>query len=87
MSIVCPHVFKDERAVRVLIHHGDGTWQAVCGQHDHSEDFDDFHVVGVNHLFDRHSDMAELETLPPERIAEWINGQWEISVFDEDKRD
>jgi hypothetical protein len=84
MSIVCPHVFADERPVRVMIHHGDGNWQAVCGQGDHDEDCNDFEVVAVSDIFARQANLAALETLPADHIAEWIDGEWEISSFDED---
>jgi hypothetical protein len=70
-----------------MIHHGDGTWQAVCGSRDHSEECEDFQVVGVNHLFDRQADLAELETLPPGYVAEWTDGRWAISAFSEDEFD
>lgn len=85
--LACPHVLADTRPVRVMIHHGDGAWQAVCGEWDHSPAHDDFGVIGVNHLFDRQADLHELETLAPERIAEWIEGQWRISHFDEEGED
>ena len=87
LSIVCPHVFNDERAVHLLVHHGDGTWQAVCGERDHSEDCADFRLVGINHLFDRQGNLAELRLLPPDCLAEWIDGRWEKSPFDENEPD
>ena len=83
-SVVCPHVFANERPVRLLIHHGDGTWQATCGARDHSAECSDFRVVGVNHLFERQSDIAAFETLGADRIAEWSDGQWTVSVFEDD---
>jgi hypothetical protein len=70
-----------------MIHHRDGSWQAVCGDRDHSEMCGDFRVVGVNHLFERQADIASLETLPRERIAEQVGGTWKLSVFDEDGPD
>lgn len=82
--VVCPHVFANKRPVRLLIHHSDGTWQATCGARDHSADCSDFAIVGVNHLFERQSDIAALATLGAERIAECSGGQWKVSVFDED---
>ena len=82
--IVCPHVLREERPVRLLLHHHDGTWQAMCGERDHSDDGSDCRVVGVDHLFARQADMAPVATLLRERIAEWRAGTWRITVFDED---
>ena len=87
MCLVCPHVFFDERPVQVMIHYGDGSWQAVCGQSDHSEKCEDFRVLGVNHLFDRQSDLTRLATLPSGWVAEWTGGRWAKSAFDEDDPD
>ena len=85
--LVCPHVLTDARPVRVMIHHSDGTWQAVCGEWDHSEQNEDFKVVGINHLFDRQTDLSPLRTLAPEQIAELIDGRWVVSIFAEDELD
>ncbi|MCL6741705.1 hypothetical protein LZ518_11265 [Sphingomonas sp. RB56-2] len=82
--VVCPHVLANERPVRLLVRHGDGTWQATCGERDHAEDCSDFEVVGVNHLFERQSDITTFETLGPEQMAEWSQGRWTVSPFDED---
>lgn len=84
-SVVCPHVFISERPVRLLIHHADGTWQATCGARDHSADCSDFTVIGLNHLFERQPDIAAFETLGPDQIAEWSDGQWVVSGFDDDE--
>jgi hypothetical protein len=81
--IVCPHVLREERPVRLLIHHHDGTWQAMCGERDHTVDGSDCRVVGVNHLFARQADLAPLASLPREQIAEWRSGEWDVAPFDE----
>jgi hypothetical protein len=86
-TVVCPHVLTNERPVRLLIHHGDGTWQATCGQRDHAEDCSDFEVVGINHLFERQPDMTALATLPPNYISDWSDGRWTVSPFDEGEAD
>jgi len=83
-SIVCPHVFSNERAVRLLIHHSDGTWQAACGERDHASDCSDFRAVGLNHLFDRQFDLRELAAMRPSHLAEWSAGSWNIAPFDEE---
>jgi len=86
-SVVCPHVFANTRPVRLLIHNGDGTWQATCGERDHTDDCSDFQVVGVNHLFARQSDISTFETLGPDHIAELSDGCWTVSPFDENEAD
>jgi hypothetical protein len=83
LCIVCPHVFARERPVRVLIHHYDGSWQAVCGERDHREDCGDFHPVGLNHIIDRQSDMRQFEGLRTSTIAEYTTDGWQVSRFDE----
>jgi hypothetical protein len=85
ICLVCPHVLDDQRPVRVLIRHGDGTWQAVCGESDHANDFDDFQTVCVQHLIDRQRNLAECKPMPPNHIAEWDGGRWQVSYFHEDK--
>jgi hypothetical protein len=83
--LACPHVIADERPVRVLIHHHDGTWQAVCGETDHDMDIaaTGFAIVGVNHLFARQPDLTSLQNLKREQIAEWSVEGWIVSAFDE----
>ena len=87
LCIVCPHVFADERPVRVLIHHADGNWQAVCGERDHRSDCGDFQPVGLNHLLDRHADLVQFQGLPPAMIAECTLDAWQVSAFDEESTD
>jgi hypothetical protein len=83
LCIVCPHVFTEERPVGALIHHHDGAWQAVCGEHDHREDCTDFQLVGLNHITDRQPELLQLERLPRSTIAELLAGGWQVSSFDE----
>jgi hypothetical protein len=85
--IVCPHVLKNERPIRLLIHHHDGTWQAMCGEKDHTSDGSDCRVVGVGHLFARQADLAPLISLPREQIADWRSGEWHIAPFENDDSD
>lgn len=69
-AIVCGHVFRIERPVKVVIHHADGVWQLVCGEHDHPEDCSDFEPVGLGHLIDRQANLAAIENLERGWIAE-----------------
>jgi hypothetical protein len=86
-TIVCPHLFSSERHARVIVHHRDGTWQAVCGEHDHLSDCADFQVIGLNHLFDRQADLKGIATLGRDQIAEWTNNGWSVTSFDENESD
>lgn len=83
LAIVCPHVFRIQRDVSLVIHHSDGTWQFVCGLHDHDPQCADFETVGLRHLTNRQSNLVELNTLPAGCLAEWINGEWRIVRHDD----
>jgi len=83
LCIVCPHVLADERPVRVLIHHYDGSWQAVCGERDHRDDCSDFQTIGLNHIVERQTEIGQFEDLPTSTIAEQTAEGWQVSHFDE----
>jgi len=83
ICVVCPHVFADERPVRVLIHHYDGSWQAVCGERDHRDDCSEFQPVGLNHISNRQPDLHQFEDLPRSTIAEQTPLGWQVSKCDE----
>jgi hypothetical protein len=83
LCIVCPHVFADERPVRVLIHHYDGNWQAVCGGRDHREDCGDFQLVGLHHIADRQPELHQFEDMATSMMAEHTASGWQVSGFDE----
>lgn len=87
VCIVCPHVLNAERPVRVVIHHHDGVWQAVCGHNDHASDCADFETVGLHHLIDRQPDLNEVKALPPSHIAEQSDDIWRAAPFDENAAD
>lgn len=84
-SIVCGHVFREERPVKVVIHHADGVWQLVCGGQDHPDDCSDFETVGLEHLTERQENLQDVvRRLKPNWMAE-ENGeaQWSFKVFEE----
>ena len=82
-AIICAHVFKNERQIEVVIHHSDGVWQLVCGEHDHPEDCSDFEVVGLEHLIERQSNLASLVDLKTGWLAEWTPSGWTLSAHDD----
>ena len=82
-AIVCAHVFRNERLVKVVIHHSDGVWQLVCGEHDHPEDCSDFEVVGLEHLIERQPNLSSLADLQSGWLAEWTSDAWTFSAHDD----
>ena len=76
-AIVCGHVFRSERQVRLVVHHLDGVWQLVCGENDHPEGCSDFEPVGLEHLLERQKDLLDVRNLDRGWIAERDEfGQW-----------
>lgn len=59
----CPHVFREERPILLVIRDPDGDWQFLCGCDD---DNDDCHHVGVGHLLKRD---PSLEVMAKLKIA------------------
>jgi hypothetical protein len=83
MTLVCGHVFRNERDVKLVIRHSDGGWQLVCGQHDHPEDCADFEVVCLEHLAERQSTLSTLGAVKPGWLAEWTGNVWELIAHDD----
>lgn len=64
----CGHLFRRKRPVR-LVGRQDGDWQFLCGQTDHSDPDEPYHVsVGV--LLDVDLTLDEIADLPAEWEAE-----------------
>lgn len=82
-SIVCGHVFRNERQVKVVIHHSDGVWQLVCGEHDHPEDFSDFETVGLEHIIERQQNLTEVSNLKRGWMADYGPDGWLFEVHGE----
>lgn len=64
----CEHVFRGERRV-LLVARNDGDWQFLCGDVDHPDTSEPYHVC-VGHLLDQDATLHELADLPPEWEAE-----------------
>lgn len=75
---VCSHVFEDIRPV-LLVAREDGDWMFLCGS-PHAEN-EEYHLVGVGHLFDRDRSLEQLRDLPENHEAERadVGGQWVIT--------
>ena len=82
-AIVCGHVFRNEREVRVVIHHSDGVWQLVCGFHDHPEDCSDFEPVGLEHLIQRQPNLLDVLEMRLGWMAEQTSHGWEFAAHDD----
>jgi len=83
-ALVCAHVFRNERSIKLVIHHDDGVWQLVCGELDHPSDCSDFKTVGLEHLIERQSNLGEIANLGRGRLAEWCDDKWICENFYED---
>jgi hypothetical protein len=66
-AYVCSHVFKSERAVR-LVSTQDGDWQFLCG--DSHEVSETPHLVGLDHLLEGDPSLREVLDLQPDWEAE-----------------
>jgi hypothetical protein len=82
-AIVCDHVFRKERPVRVVARYRDLSWQMTCGGTDHREDGEGAEVVHVGHLFDRQEDLEPFRDLQPGMMADWVDGRWEVMAHDD----
>ena len=80
-AIICGHVFRKEREIKVVIHHDDGLWQLVCGEDDHPEDCSDFEVVGLEHLLERQPNLAEINELERSWMAECGTNGWVLQAY------
>ena len=82
-AVVCDHIFKDERPIRLVVRHGDGSWQMTCGFGDHREDAEGAQVVHVHHLFERQRNLAQFQDLQPGFLADFVDGDWHLSAHDD----
>ena len=82
-AIVCGHIFRNERQVKIVVRHSDGEWQLVCGEHDHPQDCSDFEVIGLEHLVERQPNIVKTGELRPGWMAEWTDGRWIFTVHDD----
>ncbi len=83
IALVCGHVFRNEREVKLVIRHSDGGWQLACGEYDHPEDYGDAEFVGINHLLERQPNLASIGELKPGYLAEKSGEGWMSSAHDD----
>ena len=79
----CPHIFRKERPILLVIRDPDGDWQFLCGQEDDDEEC---HLVGVGHLLDEDPSLNLVAELGAGTLAERDNMQqnWNFYELDED---
>ena len=82
-ALVCGHVFRNERNVKLVVRHSDGGWQLACGDYDHPDDASDSKVVGLNHLLERQPNLAEVGDLARGYVAEWTPIGWQKTAHDD----
>lgn len=84
-AIVCGHVYREERPVKLVIHHADGVWQLVCGESDHPEDCCDFEPVCLEHVTERQGNLSNVADLERGCLAECDDsGNWHSSQLEDD---
>ena len=78
----CPHVFREQRPILLVIHDPDGDWQFLCGGND---DTDECHTVGVGHLLDRESGLGQFANLEKGTGAEResVEHSWDYFELEE----
>lgn len=64
----CGHLFRRERPA-LLVAREDGDWQFLCGNVDHNDPLEPYHV-SVGALLDMDPTLNEIADLPPEWEAE-----------------
>jgi hypothetical protein len=82
-AIVCGHVLRDEREIKLVVHHTDGGWQLTCGDYDHPDDFSDAEIVHLHHLLERQPNLNEIGELAPGYLAEWTPAGWNKAAHDD----
>jgi hypothetical protein len=80
--LVCDHVFRNVRAVSLVIRHADGGWQMTCGKHDHPEDGPNAATVHMHHLIERQPELEQFLDLEPGYLADRVGSGWEILMHD-----
>ena len=67
LGIASRFVLSGDEPVRLVIHHGDGTWDFLCNTTSAPADVVTVHAAEV---FNRFADLAELADLPKGYLAE-----------------
>lgn len=72
----CGHIFRRDRPA-LLVARDDGDWQFICGEADHSDPLEPYHV-SVGMLLDADPTLNQVADLPSEWEAERseIGGEW-----------
>ncbi|WDD98213.1 hypothetical protein [Thalassomonas actiniarum] len=84
----CPHVFKKERPVKLVIRDPDSDWQFFCGD-EQADEAEECHLVHVSHLLEDDKSLEIMAELEPEERAERKDEQtdWEFFELDKQRRE
>ena len=82
-TIICDHALQRERPIKLLVHHSDRTWSAMCGADDHG-DIDDVEVIHLSHIFEWQPELESLAArLSPGQLADHTETGWNIAFHDD----
>lgn len=79
-ATVCMHVYDRVRPVKLITHERDGTWQILCGEYDHDDT--NGMIICSACAFDHFPELTAHQALPKGHLAEDVDGQWSIALFD-----
>lgn len=83
IALVCGHVVRAERPVRLVVHHADGDWQFGCGEYDHAEDPPDAAPLCIGHLLETQPQLRACLDLEPGFLAEATSEGWVRTAHDD----
>ena len=67
LGVASRFVLEGDQPVRLVVHHGDGTWDFLCNTTSAPADLVTVHAA---HMFDRFEDLAEVADLAKGYLAE-----------------
>ncbi len=76
-TIVCGHVFRNERAL-VFVSNQEGDLCVFCGGPFCEAHTDNLHSIGIGHLFDREPALLELEIEEGSEAILGLDKSWAI---------
>lgn len=77
--LTCPHIFRNERPVLLVVRDPDGYWQFMCGKDD-AEDKEGCHLLHAGHLMSRDPSLEGMAELEVATFAErqGTDSQWTV---------
>ena len=82
-TIICSHVFADEREVKLVKWDDDGLCM-LCGAEDHNWDnTSEARVVGLGHLLSRQVELSKLSLELGQEAEKATSGHWIVSTTED----